>query len=351
MTIEGPIIPKKYSPASAAAPTPTVASSVAGEIITCTNTGRMWVNNRDQTMVPVRPEWSYTDALGVTSTSGIRQQLFPSGPFTYSGVEIYGVGLKVGRVEATGDLITTSSVSCASFAMNSSGTFNAFTSNTTGNPIHLRANKPTMSNLGAATGANRYWFSVTSSLGCEFGDSGGASEAYRVNAVISGTKAQFERVVEANDGVKITDLPSSYLLGTDATGLVQSTSLTRGQANLAAPVTLAVGADTNLGLNALPGSAGTYLITAQVVANHNGNYELTATLREHGADIGISTAKTSGNGFVTLTMTAIHTTLQSAPSFRVVCFSGHAAVIQDAISGSAYPAEDLATHLSWVRLA
>jgi hypothetical protein len=350
MTIEGPIIPKKFTPATTAAPTPTVASSVAGEIITCTNTGRMWVNNRDLTMVPVRPEFTFTNLLSET-VGGIRSTLFGTFPFQSVGVEIYGSGLRVGAIDATGPITTTGSLSSAGLSVNSASAITVSTTATAGNPINLTSVKPTMSNLSHATGAGLYWFTVTKDLGCEFGDSGGPANSYRLNALISGTKAQFERVVEANDGVKITDLPSSYLLGTDATGLVQSTSLTRGQANLAAPVTLTAGVDTNLGLNALPGSAGTYLITAQVVANHNGNYNLTATLREHGLDVGISTAKTSGNGFVTLTMTAIHTTLQSAPSFRVVCFSGHAAVVQDVVSDSAYPTDDLATHITWVRIA
>jgi hypothetical protein len=208
-----------------------------------------------------------------------------------------------------------------------------------------------MSNLSHSTGAGLYWFTVTKDLGCEFGDSGGAANSYRLNALISGTKAQFERVVEANDGVKITDLPSSYLLGTDATGLVQSTGLTRGQTVLTSTVALPANTDTTLAdLNAVPGSAGTYLITVQVVTNHNGNYTFTATLRDQGAGVGISHAKTSGNGFVTLTLTAIYTAA-SAPSFRVACLSSHTSTIQVETGDGTFPTDDLATHLSWVRLA
>jgi hypothetical protein len=349
MTIEGPIIPKKFTPATTAAPTPTVASSVAGEIITCTNTGRMWVNNRDLTMVPVRPEFTFTNLLSET-VGGIRSTLFGTFPFQSVGVEIYGSGLRVGAIDATGPITTTGSLSSAGLSVNSASAITVSTTATAGNPINLTSIKPTMSNQNHATGAGLYWFSVTKDLGCEFGDSGGAANSYRLNALISGTKAQFERVVEANDGVKITDLPSSYLLGTDATGLVQSTGLTRGQTVLTSPVALTANSDTTLtDLTAAPGSAGTYLITVQVVANHNGNYALTATLRDHGV-AGISHAKTSGNGFVTLTLTAIYTAA-SAPNFRVACLSSHTATIQVETGDGTFPTADLATHLSWVRLA
>lgn len=354
MPLTGPILPKAYGLPNNDAPTPTVATSITNEIITCTRTGRMWVNWRDQAMVPIRPEWSHTDAFDNVSTSGIRQQLVTSGPFTYSGVEIYGAGLKVGRIESSGDVISTSTMQCAAFTMNSSSTFNVTTSSVAANPIHLRALKPTMSNDGTtATGANRYWFSVTNSLGCEFGDSGGASGAYRLNAVISGTKAQFERVIEANDGVKITDIPNAYRLGTFADGTVANALVLPDDvdAPLSADLTLSAGVATVLtDLTTSIGTAGItsrYLITLTLGSYHNGNHSVSFNIRDHLNSLQLGGGTISASGYANGSVSVVYTVVGTG-TLRVIAESSHAATIKQ-LNQSSTPSS--ATKLCVVRLA
>lgn len=354
MSLTGPILPKAYGLPNNDAPTPTVATSITNEIITCTKTGRMWVNWRDLAMVPIRPEWSHTDAFDNLSTSGIRQQLVTSGPFTYSGVEIYGAGLKVGRIEATGEVISTSTMQCAAFTMNSAGMFNVTTSSVAANPIHLRALKPTMSNDGTtATGANRYWFSVTNALGCEFGDSGGAGGAYRLNAVISGTKAQFERVIEANDGVKITDLPNAHRLGTMTDGTVVNALLLASDidAPLNADETLSAGVSTTLtDLTTSIGTAGIasrYLITLTLGSYHNGNHDVSFKIRDHSNGVELVGGTFSASGYGAGSVSTVYS-LSGTGTLRVIVESTHAATIKQ-LNQSSTPSS--ATKLCVVRLA
>lgn len=353
MPLTGPILPKAYGLPNANAPTPTVATSITNEIITCTKTGRMWVNWRDQAMVPVRPEFSFTD-LGGETLAGVRSTLFGSAPFQSCGVEIYGGGLKVGRIESSGDVISTSTMQCTAFTMNSASTFNVTTSSAAANPIHLRALKPTMSNDGTtATGANRYWFSVTNSLGCEFGDSGGVSGAYRLNAVISGTKAQFERVIEANDGVKITDIPNAYRLGTFADGTVANALA------LPADVDAPLNADTTLvpstatTLTDLTTSIGTegitsrYLITLTLGSYHNGNHSVSFKIRDHLNSFELGGGTISASGYANGSVSVVYTVVGTG-TLRVIAESSHAAIIKQ-LNQSSTPSS--ATRLCAVRLA
>lgn len=333
MSLTGPVIPKTFHQPNSAGPTPTVTSSIAGEIITCSNTGRMWVNNRDTSMVPVRPEFTFTN-LGGETLAGVRSTLFGSAPFQSCGVEIYGGGLRVGRVESSGDVISTSTMQCAAFSMNSTSTFSVTTSSAAANPIHLRALKPTMSNDGTtATGANRYWFSVTNSLGCEFGDSGGVSGTYRLNAVISGTKAQFERVIEANDGVKLTDLPSAYILGTDVNGTIVNGLSNFGDVTqvLATDLTLVANTALELGdLRVIVGTAGQtqkWLLTATISSNHSGNHNVEFKIQDHTNSVDIVGSKTSGSAFASLCGTSVYT-ITGEVQFRVWVQSSHTATIQ-----------------------
>lgn len=312
MSLTGPILPKAYGLPNADAPTPTTATSITNEIITCTRTGRMWVNWRDLAMVPVRPEFSFTNLSGET-LAGVRSTLFGVSPFESCGVEIYGGGLKVGRVEATGDVISTATVQCAAFTMNSSSTFNVTTSSAAANPIHLRALKPTLSNDGTtATGANKYWFSVTNSLGCEFGDSGGAAGAYRLNALISGTKAQFERVIEANDGLRITDLtsvPSSIktYLTVDGSGNVGTAFNTINVGQQAADQTLTATNTweelTDLSLSALV--PGAYRFSGTITCFHSGNYDVQVALKNKTGNQFLTGTQTSGNGWTSLSFSLV----------------------------------------------
>lgn len=338
MSLTGPILPKAYGTPNVDAPTPTVATSIHNEIITCPKTGRMWVNWLDQAMVPIRPEFSFTNLNGET-LAGVRSTLFGAVPFQSCGVEIYGGGLKVGRIESTGDVVSTSTMQCASFTMNGAGSFDVTTSSGAANAIHLRALKPIMSNDSTtATGANRYWFAVTNSLGCEFGDSGGAAGAYRLNALISGTKAQFERVVEANDGVRITDLPNTYRLGTDSSGNVVAgyTNNTDLTATLGADytVTAANTLEELTDLRISVGAAGQtqiWVLSASIGANHNGNHDIEFKIRNHTTSTDLIGSKTSGAGYTSMSASIILTIIGST-QFRVYVQSTHTPVIKQSNS-------------------
>lgn len=319
MTITGPILPKRFFPYTNNAPTPgsnLVTSTVPGEIVICTKTGRMWVNHNDAAMIPVRPEFAQTSIIYGETKAGIRGYTTGTAPLNAQGVEIYGSLIRLVNeagvgcpVQIPGDLTVSSG-----FVNTSSSSFTVSTNqavNPGSSPVELKALKVQIGNAPHASGAAAHLLAVTSSVGSEFGDLGGPAGAYRLNALISDTKAQFERVIEANDNIQITDLPNSYRLGTGANGLVVNANTITNDVDtgLAADVVLVANTDTELtALQTTVGSAGitsVWRLTLTVQTLHNGNHDVSFKLRNHTASVDLSGLTYSSSGYGNGTCEAI----------------------------------------------
>jgi len=373
MPVTGPVIPRHYgstgnSPTpSIGAPAPSGVSSFSGggELITCTKTGRMWMHRmaaagpggHTEAWVPVTLQFAESGLITGDTVAGVREWVTGFAPTTNStGLELYGPTIKM---QANGGLGTSvdivGSLNTDDLGVDSTNQIQLNSSNVSPNSIHLRSPDVSCSNSGHATGANFNWFTVRASVGCEFGDQGGVGDAYRVNARINGTKAQFERMIEANDGVRVTDLPSKYLLGTDADGDLETRGLTSGTVYLTTSQTLTANTDTSLSTNGLGvtiADAGTYLFTVRVAMEHSGNYNWSMWVRHHDIGAYVLTSRTDGSGWSMQEATGIYTTVSAGQTFRVLVRSTHAPTTKTTTAdGGAAAAEVKLSSLSWVRIA
>jgi hypothetical protein len=363
MGITGPIIPKQYSPSSDEAPKPDVTDAFAGEIITCTKTGRMWVkwlSAHTEEMIPIRPEFETSNMFGSTKAGVDRYLNNPGNPVLEAvGLKLYSslpINLYTNNTGTTGQDVNCGGITATGLTMANLN----YTFGYVGGDTRLSAAKPVFTTYGftPADGSSPimwYALNITGSQ-AEWGyqpqTSTGVWGGWQAIAYFTPSKCDFRKTVEANSGVKIPGLTSQYLLNTDSNGLVQGSSLTSAQTVLSSTVTLTSNVATTLaGITSAPSTGGTFLVTVQVMAYHNGNYNWSMTLRDHVAGVSISSAKADGSGYTTLTMTAIYTSA-SAPSFRVAAFSAaHTPTIQIAVGEGTYPTDNSTTHLSWVRLA
>lgn len=353
MPVTGPVIPRHYgstgnSPTPAiGAPAPSGVSTFSGggEIITCPRTGRMWIHRTAQAgpsghteaWVPVRFEFQETATIYGTSVAGIREWVTGSAPSgtNATGLELYGPTIKMqgdaGTVTAV-DIV--GSLSTDGLSVDSTNPILLNTSNPAANSIHLKSPDVSCSNSGHATGANFNWFTVRASVGCEFGDQGGVGDAYRMNARINGTKAQFERMIEANDGVRVTDLPNTYHLGTDSSGNLVNASVNNVDLNknLASDTSIVI-ANTEEELGDLRTTLGTagqtqiWMLTLNIGANHAGNHEIEFKLRNHTAATELFGARTSGSGYTCMSGCSV-VTITAATQFRTYVKSTHTPVIK-----------------------
>lgn len=272
MAITGPIRPKKYYDPNVDSPTPPSNQFIAGELAVCSKTGRMWVkwgSHDTGTLVPVVPEFHEDSLIYGPSLAGIRKWVYGVAPGTSAATEVYGYGLKVsGALQVTGGTLFTG----PSMSVTTPGVISLISTSVSANSISLNSSKPTLTNNGIAgyTGDQIHWLSVTAgAVGSEFGDQGGPSGAYRLNMKVNGTAISCERVVEANDGLKITDLPGTYLLGTaPSTGLVESRGLTYDQIFLTTADITLVAAGTVYTLVSLTLAAGTWMLKGQATYNN-----------------------------------------------------------------------------------
>jgi hypothetical protein len=221
MTINGPIVPKFFDPPTSDAVTPTpgdpaIGSIIAGEIITCTKTGRMWVNYRNSEMIPVRPEWTFENLNGDTY-AGLRSILLGTSPFQSVGVEIYGSGLVVPGALNVSGTVTNS----GAYSQNGAGAFNVNTSSpitlvstsaSAANTPYIQGKKPTLNNQNSGGTGDSYELAVNQGNGIEFGDY--ATGGYTLNAIIRKNEAIFY------DPVKIDTVPNAGMLGTGANGQI-----------------------------------------------------------------------------------------------------------------------------------
>lgn len=221
MTITGPIVPKFFDPPTSDAVTPTpgdlaTGSIIAGEIITCTKTGRMWVNYRNSEMIPIRPEWTFSNSNGATY-AGLRSTLLGTSPFQSVGVEIYGSGLVVPGALNVSGTVTNS----GSYSQNGAGAFNVNTSSpitlvstsaSAANTPYIQGKKPTLNNQSSGGTGDSYELAVNQGNGIEFGDYAGGG--YTLNAIIRKNEAIFY------DPVKINTVPNAGMLGTDSNGQI-----------------------------------------------------------------------------------------------------------------------------------
>jgi hypothetical protein len=307
--------------------------------------------------VPVRFEFQENAVISGESKAGIREWITGTAPnFNVTGLELYGPIIKMqgdGGFGTSVDIV--GSLNTDGLGVDSTNPILLNSSNASSSSIHLRSPDVSCSNSTHATGANLHWFTVRASTGCEFGDQGGVGDAYRMNARINGTKAEFTRMIEANDGVRVTDLPSKYLLGTDVDGDLETRGLTSGTVYLTTSQTLVANADTSLsgnGLSVTIADAGTYLFTVRVAMNHAGNYSWSMWLRHHDIPAYVLTSRTEGSGWTMMEATGIYTTVSANQNFRVVVRSTHTPATQiTTADGGAAAGEVKLSSLSWVRLA
>lgn len=268
MILTGPVIPRFYSTPNASAPTVDYTLTPPygdGEIITCVNTGRMWVgkvaaHGYAGAWVPLSLEYQVTDAIVGASTSAVKKYVYVAGIFNYAGVEITGARTVINtssNFSATNGLTTQ--------GLTVTGGANPVyiaTSNTVApNPIHINSSKASMSNAGFGLGvtADEYWLTCHYGNGIELAD---GTSTYRVNMRVNKTEARCYRPFVAEGGITDTTNTSRYLLGTSAAGLVQDRGLTSQQSFIGADVTL-TNLDTTYDVTSLTLAAGTWSITGQ----------------------------------------------------------------------------------------
>lgn len=267
MILTGPVIPRAYTTFNASSPTPTLLNPIpygSGEIITCVNTGRMWVAKATTpgytgAWVPLSLEYEVIGLSG-TTTSGVKKYVYVAGIFNLAGVEITGSKTIINTISSfsptTG--LTTQGLTVGG------GTDAVYiaTSNTIApNPIHINSSKASMSNAGFGSGvsADEYWLTCHAGNGIELAD---GTSTYRVNMKVNKTEARCYRPFVAEGGITDTTNTSRYLLGTSATGLVQDRGLTSQQSFIGADVTL-TNLDTTYDVTSLTLAAGTWSITGQ----------------------------------------------------------------------------------------
>lgn len=268
MILTGPVIPRAYTTFNASSPTPTLLNPVpygSGEIITCVNTGRMWVAKATTpsytgAWVPLSLEYQVTGLSG-TTTSGVKKYVYVAGIFDLAGVEITGSKTVINNISSFSPTsgLTTQGLTVTGGA----DTVYIATSNTIApNPIHINSSKASMSNLGFGSGvpADEYWLTCHAGNGIELAD---GTSTYRVNMKVNKTEARCYRPFVAEGGITDTTNTSRYLLGTSAAGLVQDRGLTSQQSFIGADVTLTL-LDTTYDVTSLTLAAGTWSITGQV---------------------------------------------------------------------------------------
>jgi hypothetical protein len=307
--------------------------------------------------VPITLQFSeYSSLFDSTTLAGVREWVTGTPPSNVTGLELYGPIIKM---QADGGFATSvdivGSLTTDGLSVTSTTQIALDTSNTSPNAFHAKSPDTTLSNAGYGTGANCHWFTVRKDVGLEFGNNGGVANAYQMVARIDNTKAQFERLIEANDGVRVTDLPSKYLLGTDADGDLETRGLTSGTVYLTTSQTLTANTDTALhtnGLGVTLADAGTYLFTVRVAMNHAGNYSWSMWIRHHDIGTYVLTSRTEANGWSVMEATGIYTAAAAGQTFRVIVRSPHTATTQiTTADGGAAAAEVKLSSLSWVRLA
>ena len=271
MILTGPVIPRFYSTPNASAPTVDYTLTPPygdGEIITCVNTGRMWVgkvaaHGYAGTWVPLSLEYQVADAYA-TTTSGVKKYVFTTGPFTYAGVEITGSKTVINTNSSfLSNGLTTQNVTTQGLTVSGGAAAVYIATNNTiaANPIHINSSKASMSNLGYGSGvpADEYWLTCHAGNGIELAD---GTSGYRVNMKVNKTEARCYRPFVAEGGITDTTNTSRYLLGTSAAGLVQDRGLTSQQSFIGADVTL-TNLDTTYDVTSLTLAAGTWSITGQ----------------------------------------------------------------------------------------
>ena len=271
MILTGPVIPRAYTTFNASSPTPTLLNPApygSGEIITCVNTGRMWVAKATTpsytgAWVPLSLEYEVVDAFA-TTTSGVKKYVFTASPFTYAGVEITGAKTVINTNSSfRSDGLTTQNVTTQGLTVSGGAAAIAITTSNTAapNPIHISSSKASMSNFlfGSGVGADEYWLTCHAGNGIELAD---GTSTYRVNMRVNKTEARCYRPFVAEGGITDTTNTSRYLLGTSAAGLVQDRGLTSQQSFIGADVTLTL-LDTTYDVTSLTLAAGTWSITGQ----------------------------------------------------------------------------------------
>ena len=338
---DGPIIPKYYATKTSDAPTPTAAKLEEGEIITCTKTGRMWTKCLG-TVVPITVEYSFTNGLGET-TAGIKRSLAGTAPFQSAQVNVYGSGgLKVDAgVSAT--TYTGTTYTGTGLDINGVGQINIKTTLSAANPLHLMSSKPTMSNSGIATGSDCHWFSVTSTLGSEFGDLGGGGGAYRTNAVIDGS------------GLKVPAIPSKYMLSTDSSGRLQAATADFGTAARTSNFTASATPNTEETVVSTSLAAGTWLLIAQATCTHGNAFFPTIGIKNVTATTVLGVASGHGAGTNPTPQLNVITiaTLATTSTIDMVHVSnvGSSVVLANPTNSTISGGTNQTTFLKWVRLA
>jgi hypothetical protein len=230
MTINGPVIPKRYLFTGTASPTPSASSPsfTTGEIVTCLRTGRAWIVGNDGTnpaMNPIAPEFSSRDAFDTESVSGIAQRAFGSFPFTSCGTQIYGAGLRLVSAKngSTNAPLQCGDVTAAALVGSRIDITGAANSSVTSTASYSSAGNITITGgkcvIGNNSGfAQTYYQSVNANFGVESGVDAGSG--YSLICNMSNTKCDMKRIVEANAGVSIPSILSANALGTSSSGTV-----------------------------------------------------------------------------------------------------------------------------------
>lgn len=268
MILTGPVIPRAYTTFNASSPTPTLVNPIpygSGEIITCVNTGRMWVgkvaaHGYAGAWVPLSLEYEVVDPVVGTTTSAVKKYVYVAGIFNYAGVEITGARTVI---NTSSSFSATNGLTTQGLTVTGGATPVFLTTNNTiaPNPIHINSSKASMSNAGFGSGvsADEYWLTCHAGNGIELAD---GTSTYRVNMKVNKTEARCYRPFVAEGGITDTTNTSRYLLGTSATGLVQDRGLTSQQSFIGADVAL-TNLDTTYDVTSLTLAAGTWSITGQ----------------------------------------------------------------------------------------
>ena len=266
--MNGPLKPNRYFNAAVAAPHPSDPGGAVvggqfetGELFCCLKTGRMWVKTAAGgggvgIYLPTTTEFGHNGFYGF-ATAGLRM-LPPAGPYYAATAEAYGVWKHTSTIETTG-------ITNGGGILSTGGTINlqadivSISALTAGNDdLLIRGTDITLrADLAGAT-ADTYEFSVTKNAGVIVSN---YPSGYTNLVVFSKTANTFEKMVVANDGVRVTDLLSTYLLGTDGDGDLETRSLTNASSFLTADVTMTT-ADTLYDVVSVTLGIGTWLVQA-----------------------------------------------------------------------------------------
>jgi hypothetical protein len=363
MAITGPVVPKQYENPNLSAPTPDVNDAgVCGELITCTKTGRMWVKwltNSQSAMLPIRPEWSFSNLLGETK-SGIRQILVGSAPFQGSGVELYGGAVFINTEAGVPAPLTAGTTNVTSLTATGFSVSNVnYSFGYNGGDTQWAAAKPVFTTLGhtPADGVSSIlWFGVNNGgqwteWGYQPQTSPGVWGGWQPIAYFTTSKCDFKKVVEANSGVKIPSIANAYRLETDASGNITTSpnpdlfGFMNGQVNMPTANTDVELSDLRFTIG-LAGVTTRWLLTFTVNTNHNNNHTTTFKVRNRTDGVDVVGSAYTSNGYGTGSVSTVVTIVGAKAFWFYVQSTGAGATVMDFTSTNVPSTSITATRLA-----